>query len=122
MQLGKGWTGEMTGFYTSPSVYQGTFKSRELWSLDGGISKTVLHNQGTIKASVSDIFNTFHWYATSDFAGQSLQVNGQSESRQLKLYFTWRFGNTRVKAARQHKTASEDENKRVGTQGGGLRN
>jgi iron complex outermembrane recepter protein len=122
ISLGKGWTGEATGFYTSPSIYQGTFKARALWSLDGGISKTVLHNQGTIKASVSDIFNTFHWYATSDFAGQSLQADGNSESRQLKLYFTWRFGNNKVKASRQHKTGSEDESQRVGTQGGGLRN
>jgi iron complex outermembrane recepter protein len=122
MKLGKGWTGELTGFYTSPSVYQGTFKARSLWSLDGGVQKNVLHDQGTIKASVSDIFNTLHWSATSDFAGQSLQATGGSESRQLKLYFTWRFGNTQVKAARQHKTGSEDENKRVGSQGGGLRN
>ena len=122
MSLGKGWTGELTGFYTSPSVYQGTFKSHQLWSLDGGLLKNVFKNKATIKASVSDIFNTLNWAATSDFAGQSLQVSGNSESRQLKLYFTWRFGNTKVKAARQHKTGSEDESKRVGTQGGGLRN
>src|SRR5665213_3906770 len=99
IRLGKGWTGELSGFYTSPSVYQGTFKGKELWSPDGGLSKNVLHDQATIKASVSDIFNTMHWAATSDFAGQNLQVNGHPESRQLKLYFTWRFGNTRVKAA-----------------------
>jgi iron complex outermembrane receptor protein len=122
MSLGKGWTGELTGFFTSPSVYQGTFRTKSLWSLDGGVQKNVLNNKGTIKASVSDIFNTFHWSAASDFAGQSLVATGGSESRQLKLYFTWRFGNNKVKAARQHKTGSEDESKRVGTQGGGLRN
>ncbi len=122
MQLGKGWTGEITGFYTSPSVYQGTFKARALWSLDAGLQKSVLHNQGTIKASVSDIFDTQHFSATSDFAGQTVQATGRSESRQLKLYFTWRFGNAQVKAARQHKTGSEDESKRVGSQGGGLGN
>ncbi|MDP4244752.1 MAG: outer membrane beta-barrel family protein [Bacteroidota bacterium] len=121
-RMGKGWTGELSGFYSSPSVYQGTFKSSMLWTLDGGLQKTVLNSKGTIKASVSDIFNTLHWRATSDFAGQSLTAKGGTESRQFKLYFSYRFGNMQVRAARQRKTAAEEEGKRVGTQGGGLSN
>ncbi len=112
-KLGKGWTGEVSGFYTSPSIWQGTFQTHSMWSVDGGLSKTVLKGNGTVKASVSDIFNTLHWSAISDFAGQTIHINGSYESRQLKLYFTYRFGNTQVKAARQHKTGAEDENKRV---------
>jgi len=120
-RLGKGWTAEISGFWTSPSIWQGTFKTRSLGSLDGGLSKTVLKGSGTVKASVSDIFHTLHWTATSDFAGQFLRAAGNFESRQLKLYFTWRFGNTQVKAARQRKAGDEDENKRVSNQqGGGL--
>jgi hypothetical protein len=115
-RLGKGWTAELSGFWTSPSVWQGTFKSKSLGSLDGGLSKTILKGAGTVKASVSDIFHTLHWTGTSDFAGQYLQVKGNFESRQLKLYFSWRFGNTQVKAARQRKTGDEDESKRVSTQ------
>ncbi|HTI11128.1 MAG TPA: outer membrane beta-barrel family protein [Puia sp.] len=122
-RLGKGWTGEVSGFYSTPSIWQGTFKTSSIWSVDGGISKTVLKGNGTVKASVSDIFNTLRWSATSSFAGQYLSTKGSFESRQLKLYFTYRFGNIQVKAARQHKTGAEDENKRVGSQGsGGLNN
>ncbi|HVU55874.1 MAG TPA: outer membrane beta-barrel protein, partial [Puia sp.] len=91
---------------------------KSLGSLDGGFSKTVLKGAGTIKASVSDMFHTLRWTATSDFAGQYLRASGSFESRQLKLYFTWRFGNTQVKAARQRKTGDEDESKRVNTQQG----
>ncbi len=119
-RLGKGWTGELSGWYSSPSIWQGTFKTKQLWSVDGGIQKTVLKGNGNVKASVSDIFHTFHWRASSNFAGQTLNANGGFESRQLKLSFTYRFGNNQVKAARQHKTGADDENKRVGTQGGGL--
>lgn len=120
-RLGKGWTAEISGFWTSPSIWQGTFKTRSLGSLDGGLSKTVLKGNGTLKASVSDIFHTLHWTATSDFAGQFLRATGNFESRQLKLYFIVRFGNTQVKAARQRKTGDEDESKRVNTQqAGGL--
>lgn len=122
LKLGKGWTGEVTGFFTSPSIWQGTFKTKALGSLDAGLSKTVLKSKGTIKASVSDIFRTLHWTATSDFAGQSIRGQGGFESRQLKLFFTYRFGNNQVKAARQRKAGSEDESKRVGSQGGGLGN
>ena len=54
-----------------------------------------------------------------------LQVNhvnakGGFESRQFKLNFTYRFGNNQVKASRQRKTGTDEENQRVGNQGGGL--
>jgi hypothetical protein len=121
-RLGKGWTAEVSGFYTSPSIWQGTFKTQTIWSVDGGLSKNVMKNNGTVKASVSDIFNTLHWNSTSNYAGQTLHANGGFESRQFKLYFTYRFGSTQVKAARQRKLGAEEEGKRVGTQGGGLSN
>jgi len=121
-RLGKGWTAEVSGFYSSPSIWQGTFKTHAIGNIDGGIQKTVLQKKGTIKVSVSDIFNTLHFTAVSDFAGQYLRATGGSESRQLKVYFTYKFGNTQVKTARQRKTGSDEEGKRVGSQGGGLSN
>jgi iron complex outermembrane receptor protein len=47
-------------------------------------------------------------------------AKGGYESRQFKVNLTWRFGSATVKAARERKTASEDETKRVGTQGTGI--
>ena len=119
-KLGKGWTGEMSGFYTSPSIWQGTIKSSYIWSVDGGFQKTVLKGMGNIKASVSDIFHTLKWKGTSNYAGQHTVASGNFESRQFKLNFTYRFGNSQVKAARQRKTGAEEENKRANDSGGGL--
>jgi hypothetical protein len=68
---------------------------------------------------VSDIFFTQRWTAVSQFAGQYVRSTGHSESRQLKLYFTYKFGNAQVKAARARKTGAEEESKRANTQGGG---
>jgi hypothetical protein len=119
-RLGKGWTGETSGFYASPSIWQGTIKSSKIWSVDGGFSKTVLKGSGTVKASVSDIFKTMKWRGTSNFAGQNLIASGNFESRQFKLNFTYRFGNSQVKAARQRKTGTEEENKRAADSGGGI--
>lgn len=119
IRLGKGWTGEVSGFYTTPSIWQGTFRTHALGNVDAGFQKSVLQKKGTLKVSVSDIFFTQRWTATSDFAGQYLRSTGYTESRQLKIYFTYKFGNAQVKAARARKTGSDEESKRVGSSGSG---
>jgi len=119
MRLGDGWMGELTQYYVSPNIWQATLQSRSMWSLDAGLQKTLFKGKATAKVSVSDIFNTLHWTATSNFSGQYIKTTGGYESRQLKLYFTWRLGNRQVKAARRHESGAEDENKRVSTGTGG---
>ncbi|MGC4037997.1 MAG: TonB-dependent receptor [Chitinophagaceae bacterium] len=118
--LGKGYTGELSGWYSTPSIWQGTFKSSQIWSVDGGVQKNLFKGKANIKASVSDIFKTIKWKGTSDFSGQRTIASGGFDSRVFKLNFTYRFGNNNVKASRQRKTGLDDENKRVGSQGGGL--
>jgi hypothetical protein len=113
----KGWTAEASGWYNSPSIWQGTFKSTEMWSIDAGIQKTLFKGKGNLKVAVSDIFKSMKFTGRSEFAGQLTIPSGSFDSRQLRTSFSWRFGNNQVKAARQRKDASEDEKKR--TQGGG---
>ncbi len=113
----KDWTAEVSGFYNAPTIWQGTFKSSAIWSIDGGMQKNILKGKGNLKASVSDIFKTLRWKGSSNFAGQQLTASGNFESRQFKLNFSYRFGNNQVKAARNRKDASEEEKNR--TQGGG---
>lgn len=119
-KLGKGYTGEISGFYNSPSIWQGTFKSIAMWGVDAGLLKTIVKGNGTLKVAVSDIFNTMHWGGTSNFAGQYINANGGWESRLFKINFGYRFGNSQVKAARQRKTSQEEENQRVNSDGGGI--
>ena len=118
--LGKGWTGELSGWYSTPSIWQGTFKSSQIGSVDGGFQKTLFKGKVNAKASVSDIFKTIKWKGTSDFSGQKTIASGGFDSRVFKINITYRFGNNNVKASRQRKTGVEDESKRVGSQGGGL--
>ena len=117
-KFGKGWTGELSGLYISPSVWQGTIKSDAMGMVDVGLQKTILKNTGNIKLVVSDIFKTMKWGGKSDFAGVSSTFNGHGELTQVKLNFSYRFGNSQVKAARQRKSAIEDENKRTQQSGG----
>jgi len=59
----------------------------------------------------------------TDFAGVSSRFTGNGEMQQVKLNFSYRFGNSQVKAARQRKSAIEEERKRAeGGQQGGMGN
>ncbi len=113
----KDFTAELSGWYNTPSIWQGVFKSKAMWSVDGGVQKTIFKGKGTFKLSVSDIFFSMKFSGSSDFAGQYTKASGNFESRQLRTSISWRFGSNTVKASRQRKDASEEEKKR--TQGGG---
>ncbi|MDB5200810.1 MAG: outer rane beta-barrel protein [Ferruginibacter sp.] len=117
LKLSKTLSAELSGFYTAPSIWQGTFKSIGMGGIDIGLQQTVLKGKGNLKASLSDVFKTMRWSGESNFAGQYTHAYGNWESRQFKLNFSYRFGNSQVKAARQRKSALEEEAKR--TQGGG---
>ena len=82
-------------------------------SVDLGLQKNILAGKGTIKTSVTDIFNTMRFRGESDYGGSYNRVMAKWESRQFKLNFTYRFGSAQVKAARQRKTAAEDERTRT---------
>jgi hypothetical protein len=113
LRFGKGWTGQIDQYYSSPNVWTATLRVRSQWSLDAGVQKTVMGGSGTFKVSVTDIFHTFTWEGTSLFAGQNTRIVGGSETRQLKLFFTYRFGNKQLKAARRRSTGAEEESKRA---------
>jgi iron complex outermembrane recepter protein len=113
----KAWTAEMTTIYNAPTVMQGAFKTKSMFGMDLGLQKQILKTKGTVKLAYSDLFNTFRFRATNEFGGQKTNVTARWESQQVKLSFSWRFGNNQVKAAKQKNAGSDDENKR--TQGGG---
>ncbi|HET6253773.1 MAG TPA: outer membrane beta-barrel family protein [Puia sp.] len=114
-QLGGGWSASLSQYYTSPNIWNATLRSHSMWSLDGGVQKTLFNGRATLKAAVSDIFYTLHWAVTSNFSGQYIYSAGNSESRQFKLNFTYRFGNNQVKAARRRQTGAEEERNRINT-------
>jgi iron complex outermembrane recepter protein len=118
-RLGSGWTANITEYYLGPNIFQATLIGRHMWSLDAGLQKILFNGNATIKASVSDIFHTMPYSYSSTFVGQYLVASGDYESRQLKLAFTWRFGNKQVKAASRHTTGAEDENNRAPVKGAG---
>ena len=117
LKFAKTWTAELSGFYNAPTIWQGAFRSKSLWAIDGGVQKQLMKGKATVKASVSDIFHTLRFRGSTEFAGQKGDFHANWESRQFKLNLIYRFGSNQVKAARQRSTSIEEENKR--SQGGG---
>jgi iron complex outermembrane receptor protein len=111
--LGKGFTGEVSGWLNTPSIWGGTFKTNFMWSADAGIQKSLMNNKATLKLSVIDVFKSNRWKARSDFAGIIFNVQGGYDSRQARLSFQYRFGSNQVKAARARKTSLESEASRL---------
>ncbi|MEO6188814.1 MAG: TonB-dependent receptor [Ginsengibacter sp.] len=118
--LKKGLSFELSGFFNSPTVWGGTFKSKALGFMDAGVQQKLFKGNGTLKLSFTDVFNTLHWKGISDYGGSHLEASGNFESQQLKINFSYRFGNSAVKAARQRKAAAEDESKRLNGGSGGI--
>jgi len=114
----KGPSFELSSFYSSPSVWGGTFKTKGLGFIDAGLEQKVLKGNGNIKLSFTDVFNSLHWTAVSNFGGSDITVKGHFESQEIKINFSYRFGNMNVKGARQRKIAGDEENKRLNSAGG----
>ncbi len=112
------WTAEISGWYNSPFIWEGSFKSKTMWTLDAGMQKVILKGKGSLKVSVSDIFFGMKYSGESNFGSQKTIASGTFESRQFKTSFSWKFGSNTVKAARDRKDAAEEEKKRTKSSGG----
>jgi len=66
-----------------------------------------------VKLSVTDIFFTYPWTATTDFGGLYIKGSGSGESRTFRVNFTYRFGSKEIKEARDRKTGLDSEKKRI---------
>lgn len=113
--LPKGVNLELSGFYASPSVWGGNFKTNSIWSMDFGAKKSILDGKGNLKLSVSDIFFTQPWVGKNSLGELQIDAMGTWESRRVRLNFTYNFGSKDVKSARKRSTGLEDEASRIST-------
>ena len=111
--LPRKWNLEISGYYTSPSIWGGTFQNRRYWGSSLGVQRKVLTDRGSLVLTVQDPFNSQRWRGISQFGGLYMDASGGYESRQVRVNFTYAFGSKQVKAARQRKTGAEDEKERL---------
>ncbi|MEE9440004.1 MAG: TonB-dependent receptor [Saprospiraceae bacterium] len=111
--LPKGFTGEISGYYSGPGVWGGVFKYDPTWSLNLGLQKKFFNDMMNVKLSANDIFFQSGWEGVSEFNGLVGEGMGSWDSRRVSLSMSYNFGNSNVKS-RKRKTGLDNESKRVG--------
>jgi len=103
---------ELSGWYSGPGIWGGTFQNDPMWSLDAGMKKTFWNDKAALRLSIGDIFWASQWKGVSQFGGLYMTATGGWESRQFRVNFSYSFGNENVKG-RDRKTGSDDITNRV---------
>jgi hypothetical protein len=113
VKLPKGFSVQLSGWYNSRAFW-GTLRSAPQGALDFGIQKKVFDGKGEVRLRFGDILHTAGWKGENLFTpGLLMTASGRWESRTVTANFSYRFGSSEVKAARQRKTGLEDEKNRV---------
>jgi outer membrane receptor protein involved in Fe transport len=104
---------EVSGWYNSPSIWGGTYRTNSLGSLNLAVQKKFLKDKLNVRIGVDDVLFTSPWSGTTQFGDLFIDGSGGSDSRQFKINLTYNFGRSEVKKARNRKTGIEDEKGRI---------
>lgn len=107
------YTFEVSGWFSSPSVWGGTYQNESLGSLNLAVQKKFLNEKLTARLSLSDILYTMPWRAIARYGDLSIVGSGGSDSRQVAFSLSYNFGRDDVKKARARDTGLEEEKNRI---------
>ena len=106
--FGSGYTGELTGFYTTRARNDIQERLYPTGQLAAGMSKAVLKKKGTVKVSFRDILYTGFMSGLTSFPDASEYFIIKRDSRVVALSLTYRFGGT-FKVTRHENGATEEQ-------------
>ncbi len=114
-KLPKNFTIEISGFYNSPQYSWGVTKVDAFGKVNLGIQKKFGKNNTTLRLTVDDVFKTGNRYFSIYLPEQNIDSKSYLEFSQtvVKITFSQRFGNNKLKSNRQRATGSEEERRRV---------
>jgi len=104
---------EVSGWYSSPSVWAGTYNTDGLGSLNLAFQKKFLNDSFNARIAFNDILYTSPWNGTTQFGDLYINGSGGSDSRNFTFSLTYNFGSNEVKKARNRETGIDDEKSRI---------
>jgi hypothetical protein len=110
----KGWSAEVSGFYTSP-LTEGVFQIKGFGKVDMGVTKQILKGKGTLRLSGRDVFWTQKINGSSQFSNIDAKFQQKRDSRQIALGFTYRFSKGKLNSQKRKTGGADDEKNRVKT-------
>lgn len=104
---------EVSGWFSSPSIWGGTYLVKSLGSLDIAVEKKLMKDRMSLRLAFNDIFYTSPWKADMQYGDLYIDGSGRWESRKIAFTLSYNFGNSEIKKARDRKTGMEDEKNRT---------
>jgi iron complex outermembrane recepter protein len=111
--LPKSWKMEVSGWFSTPSVWGGTYLVKSIGSLDIAFQKKIVNDKISARLAFNDVFFTAFWRGNTQFGDLKINGRGGWESRNIRLNLSYNFGNNQVKSARKRNTGLEDEKGRI---------
>ncbi len=105
---------EVSGWFNSPSVWGGTYRTSSLGSLDVAFQKKFLNKKLNARIAFSDVLFTSPWQGNTEFGNLIINGDGGNDSRQVRFNLSYNFGNDLVKKERTRNTGLDDEKNRIG--------
>ncbi|MBT8267383.1 MAG: TonB-dependent receptor [Bacteroidia bacterium] len=112
-KLPKGFRAEISGWYSSPSIWGGTYKTKSLGSLNLAVQKRFFDDKLTARLAFNDVLFTSPWQGNTQFGTLSIVGSGGGDSRQVRFNLNYNFGRDEIKKARNRETGLEDEKGRI---------
>ncbi len=116
--LGKGFTGEISGFYRHKRI-DNLSRMEPIYQLSMGLQKQVMKGKGTVRLNVRDPFAWQKFKGRSQYGLIDGTFLSRPDIRQVTGTFTWRFGKNGQQnpPPRRRNSASQDEQNRTGGSG-----
>lgn len=111
LSLGKGYTGEVSGFYTTRARQDIQELLYPAGQVSVGMSKAVLKKKGTLKLSYRDIFYTGAMEGLTSFPDATEYFKLKRDSRVVSVALTYRFGKSYK--INRHQDGAGEEKERV---------
>ncbi|MEM8509598.1 MAG: TonB-dependent receptor [Bacteroidota bacterium] len=106
---------EVSGWYSSPSIWGGTYQIDAIGALNVAFQQKFYKGRFTGRLSFNDILFTSPWSGITEFGDVFINGSGGRDSRNVAFSLTYDFGRKEIKKARNRKTGLADENERIGS-------
>ncbi|WP_158275346.1 TonB-dependent receptor [Pedobacter sp. HMWF019] len=81
--------------------------------VDLGLKKNLMQNKATLSLGVSDIFRGNRYNTDTELNNLLLHTTYVGETRQVRLNFSYRFGNNKIKTQERRESGLENESQRL---------
>jgi len=104
---------EVAAAYNSNRLGWSNDISRRNSQVDLGFQRNILKDKAKLLLSFTDIYLGNKWDATNIYQGYSIRSYGYMETRQVKLNFSYNFGNIKVKGPKAKESGLKSETERL---------